>query len=102
MSYSEEYKEKVKQTVGKLFDYTYQGKFYGLTLDADEDVPFVHAWYRGQSVKAYGWHKGEPLSGIFSPPENETWSFLECCELVLGELQKIAAAPMAESKTDAN
>jgi hypothetical protein len=97
MSYCQGYTERVKTAVCKLIDLTYQGKFNSLAFDTDEDFPFVHAWHKGKSYKVYG----SPDYGLnaISPPEDENWCFLECCQRVLAEIEKSAAAP-TESKGD--
>ena len=105
MSYCEEYKAKVKQAVCELLDWAYKGKFNILTFDTDEDSPFVDAWVFGKSVKVYGWVHGR-VDGIYPSNDDDTWSFLECCEKALAEIQKIvdeiqkSAAPMSETKGD--
>jgi hypothetical protein len=95
MSYCPEYAEQVKTAVCKLIDLTYQGKFHTLNFDTDEDCPLVHAWYKGKSYKVYG----SPDYGLtaISPPEDENWCFLECCQRVLTEIEKASAAT-TESK----
>jgi hypothetical protein len=97
INYCEEYAENVKAAVGKLIDLTYQGKFHTLEFDTDEDCPYVHAWYKGKSYKVYG----SPDYGLnaMSPPEDENWCFLECCQRVIAEIEK-SAAPMAESRKE--
>ena len=94
MSYCPEYKEKVKQAVCKLLDLTYQGKFHVLTLDTDEDTPFVDAWIRGKSYR-FGYHR----DGTFDKDDDGPFSFLDCCEKALAAIE-LASAPMSEPNED--
>lgn len=88
MSYCPEYAENVKEAVRKLIDLTYQGKFRTLTLDTDEDFALVRVWIYGKSIKVQGWKSYGPHSVICPSDEDELWSFLECCQRALVEIEK--------------
>ena len=82
----ENYAKAVKEAVAKLLDHTHARKWNTLELDTDEDYPFVHAWVPPHDVKIHG----STREGWESPPEGETWSFLECCEKALAAIERHA------------
>lgn len=74
-----DYKEEVKVKLCKLMDIVYSGKYRTLQIDTDEDCPYVYVWIPGNPVKVFGYHK----ESCISPPEGESWSFLECCDIAI-------------------
>lgn len=100
MAGDSDYAEKVKAAVCKLLDYVLGGKFYELGIDTDEDAPFVNAWVGGKKYIAVG----QKTDGLISPEsEEESWSFLECCEQCLAAIEKDIPKPVRHdpSKLDA-
>jgi hypothetical protein len=47
MSHPATYTAQVKEAVLNLIDLTREGRYYSLSLDTDEDCPFVNLWYYG-------------------------------------------------------
>ena len=82
-----DYSEKVKAAVCKLLDHVAESKWRALDLDTDEDCPMVHVWIFPDSIKAYG-HFVEEKGTLCPSLGGESWSFLECCERVLAEIEK--------------
>ena len=87
-----DYSEKVKAAVCKLLDHVAQSKWRTLDLDTDEDCPMVHVWIPPDSIKAYGHfveEKERLKDGQTLCPSLgcESWSFLECCERVLAQIE---------------
>jgi len=84
-----DYSEKVKAAVCKLLDHVAESKWSTLELDTDEDCPMVDVWLPPDSIKAYGHCSQE--KGILCPSlGGESWSFLECCEHVLAEIERLS------------
>ena len=82
-----QYAQDVKAAVAELLGLASSGRYHTLSLDTDEDCPFVDLWYRGKSVRACGWYRDEWLS----PPEgsDDNWSFLDCCNHVLAAAREL-------------
>jgi len=88
MSHPATYTAQVKEAVADLITLTTECKFYSLSLDTDEDCPFVNLWYYGQAIKV----SGVPTEGWICPDRNdadyESWCFLTCCQRALEESKK--------------
>jgi len=78
MTYSPEYTANVADAVGKLIALCHEYKFNILTIDTDEDEPEVDLWYRGNRIS-----QNKP---------NCDWTFLDCCESVIAEAEKIKSS----------
>ncbi len=79
---SSTYAADVKQAICKLLDYTYQNKWRNVSFDTDEDTPSVSLWTGVRTIKVCGFHC-DKVGWIHPQPEEENWSFLECCNRVL-------------------
>jgi hypothetical protein len=82
------YATEVSDVVTKLIRLAYANRWSNLSLDTDEDCPFVSLWNGRNTVRVYGHRADKP--GWIMPPEDETWSFLECCQRALAEAEKLA------------
>ena len=86
------YVTEVKDVVGKLLDLVVKTRFASLSVDTDEDCPWVRVWYRGKSINV----NGNPMQDrtYWISPEHiedaESWSFSECCRRALAEAEKLA------------
>jgi hypothetical protein len=83
-----DYNEKVKAAVCKLLDHVAESKWRTLDLDTDEECPMVRVWIWPNSIKAYG-HCVEEKGTLCPASSDESWSFLDCCERVLAEIERV-------------
>ncbi len=86
------YATEVKDAVGKLLDLVVKTRFASLSVDTDEDCPWVRVWYRGKSINVSGSYMANRTNWI-SPEDTEdmeSWSFAECCRRALAEAEKLA------------
>ena len=85
------YATEVKEVVSRLLDLVVKTRFASLSVDTDEDCPWVRVWYRGKSINVYGNPMADRTTWI-SPEDSEdaeSWSFVECCQRALAEAEKL-------------
>jgi phage-related protein len=86
------YATEVKEVVSRLLDLVVKTRFASLSVDTDEDCPWVRVWYRGKSINVNGNPMTDRTNWI-SPEDSEdaeSWSFSECCQRALAEAEKLA------------